>query len=149
MKSNSPFFTDSRRATFLALAARVVPDEGPIAPGAASDATLDAAERLIASQDEPTRKKLRLLLGVVEWGAAVRFGKRFTRLHHGEQEAYLRAWECSRLQLFRFGFSSLRNLALLSFYTREESWPMIGYPGPVLDRKTADPPAPNVRSRDA
>lgn len=139
MKSSSPFFTDSRRETFLALAALVVPDEGPLAPGAASDATLDVAEMLIASQDEPTRKKLRLLLGVVEWGAALKFGKRFTRLPHGDQEAYLRAWQGSRFQLFRFGFSSLRNLALLSFYTRQESWPMIGYPGPVLKSEAADP----------
>jgi len=139
MKPSSPFFTDYRRATFLALAARVVPDEGPLAPGAASDATLDVAEKLIASQDEPTRKKLRLLLGVVEWGAALKFGRRFTRLPQGEQEAYLRAWQGSSIQLFRFGFSSLRNLALLSFYTRPESWPMMGYPGPVLKRDAADP----------
>jgi hypothetical protein len=152
MKSNSPsplLFTGSRRETFLALAARVVPNEGPLAPGAGSDATLDAAERLIASLDEPTRRNLCLLLGVLEWGAAFKFGKRFTRLHHEEQEAYLRAWECSRLQLFRFGFSSLRNLALLSFYTRQESWPMIGYPGPVLEGKTADPPALKVRRTDS
>lgn len=148
-KSNSPFFTGSRRETFLALAARVVPDEGPLAPGAGSEATLDAAEKLIASLDEATRKKLRLLLGVVEWGAAFKFARRFTRLRREQQEAYLRAWEGSRLQLFRFGFSSLRNLALLSFYTRQESWPMIGYPGPVLEGKTVAPSALKVRSRDS
>jgi len=129
------FLNRLRRATFLALAGRIVPEEGPGAPGAKSDATVAAAELFLASQDEAARSKLGLLLKVFEWGAAFRFGRRFTHLPAGEQDAYMQAWERSRIQLLRFGFSSLRNLVLLSFYTRPDSWPMIGYPGPVLETK--------------
>ena len=133
------FFAGRRRETFLALADRMVPDEGPKAPGARSDETLATAELFLASQDEATRSKLRLLLAFFEWGAAVQCGRRFTRLPAGKQDAYMRAWERSGIQLFRFGFASLRNLILLSFYTRPESWPMLGYPGPVLEVKSSPP----------
>jgi hypothetical protein len=137
--STSPFFSASRGETLLALAERVVPDEGERAPGAASQATLDAAETFVASQDETTRQKLRLLFHVFEWGAVLRFGKRFTRLPGVKQDAYLRAWEVSKLQLLRFGFSSLRNLVLISFYTHPDSWPMMNYPGPVLEPGPSKP----------
>lgn len=133
VRPSPSFLNRSRRATFLALADRIVPDEGADAPGARSDATVAAAELFLASQDEATRSKLRLLLRVFEWGAAFKFGRRFTLLPAGEQDTYMQAWERSRIQLFRFGFSSLRNLVLLSFYTRPDSWPMLGYPGPVLE----------------
>jgi hypothetical protein len=132
-RPSASVLSGSRRATFLALAGRIVPDEGPGAPGAESDATVAAAESFLASQDEGARTKLRLLLKVFEWGPAFKCGRRFTLLPAGEQNSYMQAWERSRIQLFRFGFSSLRNLVLLSFYTRPDSWPMIGYPGPVLE----------------
>ena len=137
--SNLALFTGRRHATFLAFARCVVPDEAPQAPGASSAATLTAAERFLADQDEATRARLRLLLRVFEWRAVLRFGKRFSSLSAEKQAAYLRAWQNSRLKLFRFGFSSLRNLVLISFYTRSESWAAIGYPGPGLETKAASP----------
>ena len=130
--STPPFFTDSRAATFLAVAGRVVPDEGAGAPGANSELTLQAAEHFLEGQEETVRVKLGVLLRVFEWGALLFFGRRFTHLPVAKQDAYLQVWEYSQVQPFRFGFSSLRNLALLAFYTQTESWPMIGYPGPAL-----------------
>jgi len=131
--STPAFFTGSRAATFLAVAGRVAPREGAGAPGAGSELTLQAAEQFLQGQEETVRAKLGVLLKVFEWGALLFFGRRFTRLAAAKQDVYLRAWEHSQVQTFRFGFSSLRNLALLAFYTQPESWPMIGYPGPVLD----------------
>jgi len=131
--STSAFFTGSRAATFLAVAARVAPGEGESALGAGSELTLRAAERFLEGQEETVRVKLGVLLKVFEWGALLFFGRRFTRLPAAKQDLYMRAWELSRVRTFRFGFSSLRNLALLAFYTQPESWPMIGYPGPVLE----------------
>ncbi len=115
--SPSPFFFGSRAETFLALAARVVPDEGPNAPGAGSEATVRAAEQFVQGQEATVRAKLALLLKVFEWGAVFRYGARFARLSTANQDAYLRAWESSPVPSFRFGFSSLRNLVLLTFYT--------------------------------
>ena len=132
MTQGPAFFTGSRASIFLAVAARVVPDEGTNAPGAGSDRTLQAAEQFLADQDESVRGNLKVLLKVFEWGAVLFYGKRFTRLPVAKQDAYLQGWEYADVQTFRFGFSSLRNLALLAFYTQPESWPMIRYPGPVL-----------------
>jgi len=136
--STSAFFAGSRAATFLAVAGRVAPDEGPGAPGPGSELTLQAAEHFLQGQEETVRAKLGVLLKVFEWGALLFFGSRFTRLPAAKQDVYLHAWELSQVQAFRFGFSSLRNLALLAFYTRPESWPMIGYPGPVLESPAVD-----------
>ncbi len=128
-------FSGSQAGIFLALADRIVPSEGPGVPGARSEATLRAAEMFLEGQDRSVKKKLALLLKVFEWGSVLKFGRRFTRLRAESQDAYLHAWEFSKLQLFRFAFSSLRNLILVSFYTQLESWPRIGYPGPVLEQK--------------
>jgi len=138
VSSTSAFFTGSRAATFLAVAGRVAPREGADAPGAGSESTLQAAEQFLQGQEETVRAKLGVLLKVFEWGALFFFGKRFTRLAAAKQDLYLHAWEHSPVQTFRFGFSSLRNLALLAFYTQPESWPMIGYPGPVLESTAVD-----------
>ncbi len=119
---------------FLALAGRIVPAEGG-EPGAKAESTLRTAEAFLADQDEGTRAKLGMLLTVFEWTAILRFGRPFTRLSAAKQDIYLRAWESSRYQLFRFGFASLRNLVLVSFYTQPSSWPSIGYPGPTDEVK--------------
>ncbi|MGO9271464.1 MAG: gluconate 2-dehydrogenase subunit 3 family protein [Terriglobia bacterium] len=136
--STSAFFTGSRAATFLAVAGRVAPRESAGAPGAGSELTLQAAEQFLQGQEETVRAKLGVLLKVFEWGALFFFGRRFTRLPAAKQDLYLHVWEHSRVQTFRFGFSSLRNLALLAFYTQPEAWPMIGYPGPVLESTAVD-----------
>jgi len=128
--STPQFFVGSRAETFLAFAARVVPDEGVNAPGARSEATVRAAEQFVQGQDTAVRAKLDVLLKVFDWGAVLRYGARFRRLSAANQDAYLRVWERSPVQSLRFGFSSLRNLVLLAFYTQPESWGMIGYPGP-------------------
>ncbi len=124
------FFVGSRAKTFLAFAARVVPGEGGNAPGAGSEEVVRVAEQFVQGQETAVRAKLGLLLKVFDWCAALRYGARFTHLSAVNQDAYLRAWERCPVQSFRFGFSSLRNLVLLAFYTQPESWPMIGYPGP-------------------
>ena len=132
-----PCFRGSSAAIFLAIAGRIVPDEGAQASGARSEATLEVAEIFLGSQDESVRRKLALLLKVFEWGAVLRHGHRFTHLPGEEQDAYLRAWEFSRFQIFRFAFSSVRNLVFVSFYTQPETWSTIRYPGPVLETKAA------------
>ena len=89
-----------------------------------------AAEQFVQGQDTALQAKLGLLLKVIDYGAVLRYGARFRRLSAANQDAYLQAWERAPVQSLRFGFSSLRNLVLLAFYTQPESWSMIGYPGP-------------------
>jgi hypothetical protein len=62
---------------------------------------------------------------------------RFTRLTPDEQDASLRGWMQSRIALRRTAFLALRNLAMLGWYAQDESWPSVGYSGPLLRRSPA------------
>lgn len=141
---SSTFFVGSRTEIFRAFLASVVPDEGPSAPGAGSDATVRTAEEFVQGQEGGVRAKLGLLLRAFEWGTFFRYGARFSRLPAAAQNAYIRAWQSSPIQSLRFGFSSLRNLALLAFYTQPESWDMIGYPGPQHGSRPSSEAPPEV-----
>ena len=52
------------------------------------------------------------------------------------QDASLRAWMTSRLAIRRLAFTGVRNLCMLGYYSQEESWPLIGYAGPLIARPT-------------
>ena len=56
-----------------------------------------------------------------------------------ERDASLRAWRDSRLALRRQGFEALRNLAMLGWYSQDESWPAVGYAGPLLRSRDGEP----------
>jgi hypothetical protein len=59
---------------------------------------------------------------------------RFSRMSDAQKDASLEAWMTSRLALRRMAFLALRNLALLGYYSQPETWPLIGYQGPLLER---------------
>jgi hypothetical protein len=40
----------------------------------------------------------------------------------------------SGLALRRMGFFALRNLALLGYWSQDETWPLVGYAGPLLHK---------------
>jgi hypothetical protein len=64
--------------------------------------------------------------------------KRFTHMTPAEQDASLEGWMRSRFALRRQAFMALRNLSFLGYYSQEETWPLIGYAGPLL-RPKPDP----------
>jgi hypothetical protein len=97
-------------------------------------ATVDA---LAGSLDPAITDPLPLLLGLVEWGPVLfdlRLA-RFTSLTDAEKDASLRGWMTSRFELRRLAFMALKNLAMLGWYSRDESWAAVGYAGPLLARK--------------
>jgi hypothetical protein len=57
---------------------------------------------------------------------------RFSRMSDAEQDASLRSWMTSRLDLRRRAFYALRNLSHLGYYSQEATWPLIGYLGPFV-----------------
>ncbi len=87
---------------------------------------------MLMAQSPSVLRRIRLLLCALEWGAIPRYARPFSRLRAEQQDRYLRAWEQSSVPLLRFGFSALRNLILVAFYSQPENWPGIGYPGPTL-----------------
>ncbi len=62
---------------------------------------------------------------------------RFTRMSEDEQDASLETLMTSRLGVRRLSFYGVRNLCLLGYYSQEETWPLIGYAGPLLPRRAA------------
>lgn len=58
----------------------------------------------------------------------------FAELSPQRQDAWLRAWETSRIPLFRTAFQALRRLILGTFYMDPASHPALGYHGPLHAR---------------
>ena len=50
-----------------------------------------------------------------------------------QKDTSLEAWLTSRFTLRRMAFLALRNLAFLGYYSQPETWPLIGYEGPLLE----------------
>ncbi len=48
------------------------------------------------------------------------------------RDASLHGWMTSRFALRRLAFTGLRNLCMLGYYSQPETWPLIGYQGPLI-----------------
>ena len=49
---------------------------------------------------------------------------------HEQQDARIRAWQQSRLEVRRTGYRALKKIVYSSYYGARETWAAIGYPGP-------------------
>jgi hypothetical protein len=108
----------------------------PGAPPVRETHAIAALDALCASLDPAATAPLPALLRLVEWGPLLfdhRFA-RFTTLDAEGQDASLAGWMRSDLTLRRMGFYALRNLSLLGYWSQDETWPLIGYAGPLLKR---------------
>lgn len=54
----------------------------------------------------------------------------FTRLDAAGQDATLRRWQESPLQLRRTIYKALNGLCTATYWSSPEIWPLVGYPGP-------------------
>lgn len=108
-------------------------------PGAYEEYGLDLAlkiDSVFANLAPYFGSEFKLLLKVFEYGAPL-LGftfKRFTRMTREEQDRYLAGWERSRMPFKRMGFQALKRTALSAFYTSEQTWALIGYRGPWLEK---------------
>jgi hypothetical protein len=80
---------------------------------------------------------MKALLHVLEHGAFLSALRpaRFTHLAPAEQDAVLEAWRSSRLDFRRQGFQALKTLAVLGYYDDARTYPVLGYPGPLLEQR--------------
>jgi hypothetical protein len=85
------------------------------------------AERMVDS-GEPGAPAVR------ETGSVATIDALCRRLDPAQKDASLEAWLTSRLALRRIAFLALRNLAFLGCYSQPETWPLIGYQGPLIER---------------
>jgi len=128
------FFSEREREILAAVVERMVDTGEPSAPAVRETGTLATIDRLVGSLDAEVSSPLRPLLLLLEWAPPLfdlRFS-RFTALGPAEQDAHLEGWRRSRLGFRRRAFYALRNLAFLGYWTQEETWPLIGYAGPLL-----------------
>jgi len=130
------FFSDREREILAAVVARMVETGDPRAPALEETRTLDVIDRACADLPPEVTEPLPLALRLFEWWPflfELRF-RRFSDLDAEARDASLTGWMESRFALRRTAFLALRNLALLGWYTQEETWPLIGYRGPLLAR---------------
>lgn len=130
------FFSAHEREILTQVVERMVATDDPRAPAVRDTRGVDVIEGICAGLDPEVSGVLPFLLRVVELGPLLfdfRF-KRFSKMSAAERDESLRAWMTSRLALRRRAFYALRNLAHLGYYSQEETWPLLGYGGPLIGR---------------
>ncbi len=120
------FFTGTRQTTFLAIAARVVPEMAGLDAGARHEA-LALIEHQLAGRPATMRRELALFLSVIRWAPVMRYGRPFDRLDAARQDAVLGWLEDAPVAKLRSGFWGLKTLAFLAYYGRPAAGDAIGY----------------------
>lgn len=109
-----------------AFGARVLdPERAPVA---------DFADGYLVDLAANDRRDLLAFVAYVEHLAPLALGhtRRFTLLSEADQDRVLESLEQSSIDLLRGGFQALKSLCLMAHYRRPESWPALGYGGPVV-----------------
>jgi hypothetical protein len=85
---------------------------------------------------------------VLEIGAPLALGRlsAFSRLGPAARDAVIEAVETSAAGPVRAGYQALKALVMMAFYRRDESWPALGYEGPLVPYGTR-PAVPGVVPR--
>lgn len=128
------FLTPKEWAALHAASRHLIPSL-PGKVGAADLPVASAADALFARANSRLQADLKQLLNSLEnltW-LNLRF-KPFTALSDAEQEAYLRSWQKSAIDLQRQGFVALAKITAMLFYADPASWPQIGFTGPWIGR---------------
>jgi hypothetical protein len=128
------FFSQSETEILTQIAERMVDSASGAAPRLRATGTIATIDRTCRQLDPALSGALPLALQLVEYGPFF-FDwtfRRFTQLRDAEKDASLTGWMTSRFELRRLVFAALRNLCFLGYYSQPESWPLIGYSGPLL-----------------
>lgn len=134
-------FSSAQVATLEALCRRLVPLPDEPDPSAAVLAR--AVEARLAAGDPELARRVAALLTVLDHPltCALTAGRpgRFTTMPPERQDRWLRGWETSRVPVRRTLFQALRRLVLCTWYARPDTYPGIGYRGPLHPREPAFP----------
>lgn len=122
----------------MSIVERMVDTGTAVAPPPREIGTQAALEAILSRLDEEFVSALRIALQFVEWWPVFLEGKfrRFSKLDREEQNQSLEGWSSSSIEGRRAVFAGLRKLALLAYWSRPETWPLIGYGGPWIGRRT-------------
>lgn len=130
------FFSPREREILTQVVERMVDTGEPGAPPVRATRAIDTIDALCAGLDPAATAPLPALLLLVEWGPLLFAARpaRFTALDDAGKDRALADWMTSRLALRRIGFHALRNLSQLGYWSQDETWPLVGYAGPLLRR---------------
>lgn len=126
----SAFLGSSGRTTLEAVLEALLPE------GAAVGEVAEGVEGFLAQGDPVQGGQLVLALAVLEHtgGVSLLSFSRFSRRTVEERRRILEGWRSSSLGTRRQIADALRRVALFSWYTREQTWPSLGYDGPWVGR---------------
>ena len=127
---------DDESELLMTIVERMVDTGDPSAPSPREIGTLATLEATLAALDASLVDELRLALRLVDyWPFAFELQfRRFRSLSNEAQDRSLEGWRTSRIETRRRVFYALRNLALLGYWSQDETWPLIGYAGPWIRR---------------
>lgn len=88
----------------------------------------------LSRQSPWVQRDVKMLLNALEHSPPLmdRVFSRFSKASGEQQDAILDGWARSRLELRKQGFNALKGLSVMAFYRHPESWPEIGYGGPMV-----------------
>ncbi len=116
----------SQWAFLIALGGRIVPELASLdAPAKQSFRTI--IDEAISARPPAMRRRLRLLLGILRFSPALRYGRRFERLAPAKQDAVLRWFQDAPVRALRQGLWAVKTLVFMGFYGRNEAGAAIGY----------------------
>lgn len=134
---------EAEYAIVSALAARVV-DPRPGTPTVEQVNVGGNVDTILSHASEDVRKELKQLLRLFENGLTnLLFGGRprpFTRMSADEQDAVLREWRDSRIEVRRTGYQALRLLVMAAYYSSPMTYAAVSYPGPPQGFHQPDAP---------
>jgi len=128
------FFNPTDTEILTQIAERMVDSGHSAAPRLRATGAIETIDRTCRELDPALTSLLPTVVRLVEYGPFF-FDwtfRRFTQLSDQEKDASLNGWMTSRFEVRRLAFKALRNLSILGYYSQEESWPLIGYAGPLL-----------------
>ena len=84
-------------------------------------------EDSLSTRPAALHRQIRLLLRLIQWLPALRFGRPFSALDISSRSQFLAGLQNSRIDRLRVGFWGLRTLVMLGYYGRPAAAAKIGY----------------------
>lgn len=117
--------------TLEALLEQLCAYEGGDLPGPADCGAVEATREFIDTLPPGRQEQLRDLLAILEVGSLL-LGpggeyRRLTRLSDACAEEYIHSWAASSVPQRRAVFHGIKSVCMMGYWSREQTWPAIGY----------------------
>ncbi len=131
-RDESGFFTPQEATVLAGIARAFIPSDTEGIPDPVELGVVERIGGLLSRAHPANQDQFRLLLHLFERLPLLFAGTftPFSAMPAVQQRAYLAGWGESRLAFRRMAFQALKNLVMLTYYSRDEVWTSIGYDGP-------------------